>query len=286
MTSTKKTNNESQEKVHSTLVQNLLEIRNKLLQSIIVIAVIFLAILPFANNIYDFIADILPVDTNIISIGVISPFLTPLKMSLILSVYIAMPYLLYQAWSFIAPALYTHEKRLITPLIISSTLLFYTGLFFAFYIVFPIIFNFLANVGPSAVNLAPDIQNYLNFVLKVSFAFAVAFEMPIATILLIMFGVVNREKLKKNRYYVILTAFFLGMLLTPPDIISQFLIAIPMWLLFELGLLFSPLFKVIHEDKEQKLQRQKDNVFDYSDKKYNAKMDKLEAKMNKSMKGK
>jgi sec-independent protein translocase protein TatC len=280
----------SKEKTKNTLVQNLLEIRNKLLKSVIAIAIIFLAIFPFANDIYTFIAapiiNVLPVDANIIAIGVISPFSIPLKMALIFAVYLAMPYLLYQGWSFIAPALYKHEKRLITPLIISSTILFYTGLLFAFYIVFPVIFGFLSTVGPSIVSFAPDIKNYLDFVLKVSFAFAVAFEVPIATILLIMFGVVSREKLKKNRSYVILGAFVLGMLLTPPDIISQFLIAIPMWLLFEAGLFFSPLFKVRHTDKDQQNQRRKDKGFDWSDESHNTKMNKLEAKMNKRGMGK
>ena len=202
---------------------------------------------PFANEVYGFIAapiiNVLPADTNIIAIGVISPFLTPLKMALIFSVYLAMPYLLFQIWSFIAPALYKHEKQMIVPLIVSSTILFYAGILFSFYVVFPVIFGFLSSVGPSIVDFTPDIQYYLDFVLKVSFAFGVAFEVPIATILLIMFNITTVEKLKNNRPYVIIGAFVLGMLLTPPDIISQVLIAIPMWLLFEAGLIFAPMFK-------------------------------------------
>ncbi len=238
-----------------TLVQHLVELRDKLLHSVIAILVIFIAIFPFANEVYGFIAapimSVLPVDTNIIAIGVISPFLTPLKMALIFAVYISMPYLLYQIWSFVAPALYKHERQMVLPLVVSSTILFYAGLIFSFYIVFPVIFGFLSNIGPSIVDFTPDIQYYLDFVLKVSFAFGVAFEVPIATILLIMFGVTTVEKLKKNRPYVVIGAFVLGMLLTPPDIISQTLIAIPMWLLFEAGLIFAPMFKS-REDAPQK----------------------------------
>ncbi|WXT99569.1 MAG: Sec-independent protein translocase protein TatC [Catillopecten margaritatus gill symbiont] len=230
-----------------TLIQHLVELRDILLRSVIAILVIFVGLFPFANEVYAFIAapiiGVLPTGSNIIAIGVISPFLTPLKMALIIAVYLAMPYLLYQIWSFIAPALYKHEKRMIMPLVISSTLLFYAGLLFSFYIVFPVIFGFLSSIGPSVVDFTPDIQYYLDFVLKVSFAFGVAFEVPIATILIIMFNMTTIEKLKKNRPYVVIGAFILGMLLTPPDIISQTLIAIPMWLLFEAGLIFAPMFK-------------------------------------------
>ncbi len=230
-----------------TLVQHLIELRDILLRSSIAILVIFISLFPFANEVYAFIAapiiDVLPTGSNIIAIGVISPFLTPLKMALIIAVYLAMPYLLYQIWSFIAPALYKHEKRMIMPLVVSSTLLFYAGLLFSFYVVFPVIFGFLSSIGPSVVDFTPDIQYYLDFVLKVSFAFGVAFEVPIATILIIMFNMTTIEKLKKNRPYVVIGAFVLGMLLTPPDIISQTLIAIPMWLLFEAGLIFAPMFK-------------------------------------------
>lgn len=230
-----------------TFVQHLIELRDILLRSVIAILVIFIGIFPFANEVYSFIAapiiNVLPTDSNIIAIGVISPFLTPLKMALIIAVYGAMPYLLYQIWSFIAPALYQHEKQMIVPLVISSTLLFYAGLLFSFYVVFPVIFGFLVGIGPSIVDFTPDIQYYLDFVLKVSFAFGIAFEVPIATILIIMFNITTIEKLKKNRPYVVIGAFVLGMLLTPPDIISQTLIAIPMWLLFEAGLIFAPMFK-------------------------------------------
>jgi sec-independent protein translocase protein TatC len=229
-------------------VAHLIELRDKLIKMLIVVLIIFLALFPFASEIYSIIAEplisALPVEKNsqMIATGVISPFLTPLKMALILAIYLAMPYLLYQIWSFIAPGLYKQEKKLILPLVISSTILFYLGIVFAFFVVFPLAFDFLATIGPDAVNFAPDIANYLDFVLKVSFAFGVAFEVPIATILLIMFGATTKEKLQKNRPYIVIGAFVVGMLLTPPDVISQTLIAIPMLLLFEIGLLFAPMF--------------------------------------------
>lgn len=237
-----------------TFVQHLVELRDILLRSVISILIIFIGLFPFANEVYSFIAapiiSVLPQGSNIIAIGVISPFLTPLKMALIMAVYLAMPYLLYQVWKFIAPALYKHEKQMIVPLVVSSTILFYAGLLFSFYIVFPVIFGFLSGIGPNIVDFTPDIQYYLDFVLKVSFAFGVAFEVPIATILLLMFGATTIENLKKNRPYVVIGAFILGMLLTPPDIISQTLIAIPMWLLFEAGLIFAPLFMRKSDDLE------------------------------------
>ena len=191
----------SQQLEKMPIVEHLVELRSALLRSVIAIVIFFLVLFPFADDIYTFIAapivQAIP-GSNLIAIGVISPFLTPLKMSLILAIYIAMPYLLYQLWSFTAPALYRKEKKLILPLVISSTILFYIGLLFSFYIVFPVIFTFLSSVGPESVDFAPDIQYYLDFILKVSFAFGVAFEVPIATILLIMFGATTAERLKKK----------------------------------------------------------------------------------------
>lgn len=284
-----------------TFVQHLVELRDILLRSVIAILVIFISLFPFANEVYSFIAapiiSVLPQGSNIIAIGVISPFLTPLKMALIMAVYIAMPYLLYQVWKFIAPALYKHEKQMIVPLVISSTLLFYAGLLFSFYIVFPVIFGFLSSIGPSIVDFTPDIQYYLDFVLKVSFAFGVAFEVPVATILLLMFGATTIENLKKNRPYVVIGAFILGMLLTPPDIISQTLIAIPMWLLFEAGLIFSPLFLRKEADSEsddndpdntpnqasntQSTSAEEEEEEDWDDDEFDAEMDKIDKEFQK-----
>ena len=266
-----------------SLVKHLVELRGALLRSVIAIVIFFLVLFPFADEIYTFIAapivQAIP-GSNLIAIGVISPFLTPLKMSLILAIYIAMPYLLYQLWMFAAPALYKHEKKLILPLVISSTILFYTGLLFSFYIVFPVIFNFLSSVGPSSVDFAPDIQYYLDFILKVSFAFGVAFEVPIATILFIMFGITTAERLKKNRAYIIVGSFILGMILTPPDIISQFLIAIPIWLLFETGLICSKFFRVRINNSTPSSKNSETQANDWKDERHNAMMDKIESEMN------
>ena len=274
----------SQQLEKMSIVQHLVELRSALLRSVIAIVIFFLVLFPFADDIYTFIAapivQAIP-GSNLIAIGVISPFLTPLKMSLILAIYLAMPYLLYQLWSFAAPALYRHEKKLIMPLVISSTILFYAGLLFSFYVVFPVIFTFLSSVGPESVDFAPDIQYYLDFILKVSFAFGVAFEVPIATILLIMFGATTPERLKKNRTYIIIGSFALGMVLTPPDVISQVLIAIPIWLLFEAGLFFAPFFKVRAKAKQADSNKSKSQTNDWSDKEHNAMMDEVESEMNK-----
>ena len=286
--SDKKTKQPMTDQKHSMeklpLVQHLIELRRSLLRSVIAITIFFVVLFPFADEIYNFIAD--PIvqaipGSNLIAIGVISPFLTPLKMSLILAIYIAMPYLLYQLWMFVAPALYRHEKRLVLPLVVSSTLLFYAGIVFSFYIVFPVIFGFLAGVGPDSVNFAPDIQYYLDFILKVSFAFGVAFEVPVVTILLIIFGVTTPQKLKKNRSYIIIGSFVIGMILTPPDVISQFLIAIPIWLLFEGGLIFSSFFKV-RENGKQRDSNSSEN--DWTSKSHNDMMDKVEQEMNDNVK--
>jgi sec-independent protein translocase protein TatC len=274
----------SQQLEKMPIVEHLVELRSALLRSVIAIVVFFLVLFPFADDIYTFIAapivQAIP-GSNLIAIGVISPFLTPLKMSLFLAIYIAMPYLLYQLWSFTAPALYRKEKKLILPLVISSTMLFYIGLLFSFYIVFPVIFTFLSSVGPESVNFAPDIQYYLDFILKVSFAFGVAFEVPIATILLIMFGATTAERLKKNRAYIIIGSFALGMILTPPDVISQILIAIPIWLLFEVGLFFAPFFKVRETVKQSNNKKSETQKNDWTDEAHNTMMDEVESEMNK-----
>ena len=274
----------SQQLEKMPIVEHLVELRRALLRSVIAIVVFFLVLFPFADDIYTFIAapivQAIP-GSNLIAIGVISPFLTPLKMSLFLAIYIAMPYLLYQLWSFTAPALYRQEKKLIMPLVISSTILFYIGLLFSFYIVFPVIFTFLSSVGPESVDFAPDIQYYLDFILKVSFAFGVAFEVPIATILLIMFGATTAERLKKNRAYIIIGSFALGMILTPPDVISQILIAIPIWLLFEVGLFFAPFFKVRETVKQSNNKKSETQKNDWTDEAHNTMMDEVESEMNK-----
>jgi sec-independent protein translocase protein TatC len=225
------------------LVQHLLELRDRLMRVVLVVVLIFLSLFAFANDLYTFLADPLlqhmAKGTSMIATQVVSPFLTPFKLALVMSIFIAVPYILYQAWGFMAPGLYQHERRLIFPLLFSSTILFYTGMAFAYYVVFPLVFGFLTGVAPEGVAVMPDITYYLDFAIKMFFAFGLAFEVPIATILLVWSGITSAEKLSAKRPYVIVGAFVVGMLLTPPDVISQTLLAIPMWILFELGLVFS-----------------------------------------------
>jgi sec-independent protein translocase protein TatC len=181
----------------------------------------------------------MPEGTSMIATEVASPFLTPFKLTLVLSVFIAVPFILYQAWGFIAPGLYQREQRLVFPLLFSSTLLFYAGMSFAYFVVFPLVFGFLTGIAPEGVAVMTDISRYLDFVLKMFFAFGLAFEVPIATILVVWSGMTTAENLASKRPYIIVGAFVFGMLLTPPDVISQTLLAVPMWILFELGLIFS-----------------------------------------------
>lgn len=221
------------------LVTHLTELRDKLLRALLAILVMFICLFPFANDIYAFVSEplrsILPPGAGMIATEVASPFFTPFKLSLVAAVFLAMPYVLYQVWSFIAPGMYRHEKRLAIPLLASSVLLFYAGAAFAYYAVFPLIFTFFTSVAPDDITIMTDINSYLDFVLKLFFAFGLAFEIPIAAILMIWAGITTPEALAKKRPYIIVGCFIFGMLLTPPDIISQSMLAIPMWLLFEVG---------------------------------------------------
>jgi sec-independent protein translocase protein TatC len=225
---------------------HLFELRDRLLRSVLAVLVLFLGLFPFANTIYEYVAGPLmahlPEGSNMIAIDVATPFLTPFKLALVAAIFLAMPYLLYQAWAFIAPALYRHEKRLVMPLMVTSSLLFYAGIAFAYYIVFPLVFAFLTSTAPVGVEVMTDINRYLDFVLTIFFAFGLAFEVPIATILLVWAGITTPESLRAKRPYIIVGAFVVGMLLTPPDIISQTLLALPMWVLFELGIVFSRVY--------------------------------------------
>jgi sec-independent protein translocase protein TatC len=226
-------------------ISHLIELRDRLMRMLLAVLVIFLALFPFGNDIYVFIADplmrVLPEGTSMIATQVASPFLTPFKLALVTAVFVAMPYLLHQVWGFIAPGLYYHERRLAMPLLASSIVLFYLGAAFAYFVVFPLVFAFLTGVAPEGVAVMTDITHYLDFVLTLFFAFGIAFEVPIATIMLVLAGVTTPEDLASKRPYVIVGAFIIGMLLTPPDIISQTLLALPMWLLFEVGIVFSRL---------------------------------------------
>lgn len=223
------------------LISHLVELRDRLLRGILAILVIAVCLLPFANDLYLILSEPLlkhlPETSSMIATEVASPFLAPFKLTLTAAMMLAMPVLLYQLWSFIAPGLYQHERRIVFPLMFASTVLFILGILFAYYAVFPLIFGFLTQAAPEGVAVMTDISHYLNFVLKMFFAFGLAFEVPIATLLLIWSGATTVESLKDKRPYVIVGAFVIGMMLTPPDVISQTLLALPMWLLFELGLL-------------------------------------------------
>lgn len=236
-------------------MQHLIELRDRLLRVVLVVVVIFLALFAFANDLYTYLAEpllrFMPEGTSMIATEVASPFLTPFKLTLVLSVFIAVPFILYQGWGFIAPGLYQRERKLVFPLLFSSTLLFYAGMSFAYFVVFPLVFGFLTGIVPEGVAVMTDITRYLDFVLKMFFAFGLAFEVPIATILVVWSGISTAENLAKKRPYIIVGAFVFGMLLTPPDVISQTLLAVPMWMLFELGLIFSKWYTKKPGDQEE-----------------------------------
>lgn len=230
-----------------TLFDHLLELRNRLLRAILAVVVVFCCLVYFAQDIYHFVAEpliaTLPENAQMIATDVASPFFAPFKLTIVMSVFIAIPVILYQIWGFIAPGLYQNEKRLLAPLMLGSTLLFYAGISFAYWVVFPVVFAFFTSVAPEGVTIATDISSYLDFILKLFFAFGVAFEIPIAIILICWTGMTSVKNLRKKRPYIIVAAFVVGMLLTPPDIISQTLLALPMLLLFELGLLIASFYQ-------------------------------------------
>jgi sec-independent protein translocase protein TatC len=230
-------------KQHETLLTHLYELRSRLLWIVGIVMLVFVCLFPFANELYQYLAGPLikhmPEGSSMVAIDVAAPFLTPFKFVFVLSIVLALPVLLYHVWGFIAPGLYKHEKRLAFPIIVSSWLLFYIGMAFAYFVVFPLMFAFFTRVAPEGVTVMTDISRYLDFVLKIFIAFGVAFEVPIITFVLVKLGITTSDQLASKRPYVIVGAFVIGMLLTPPDIISQFLLAIPVWLLFELGLVLS-----------------------------------------------
>ena len=226
---------------------HLIEFRDRVLRAFIAVLVIFAGLFSFSQQLYLYISEpireYLPATSSMIATEVASPFLTPFKLTLVLSFFAAMPYILYQVWAFVAPGLYQREKKIVIPLFCSSVILFYAGMAFAYYVVFPLVFLFFTSIAPEGISVMPDIRSYLDFVLKLFFAFGLSFEIPIAVVILSWMGVVDPDNLAKKRPYVFVLCFVLGMLLTPPDIISQTLLAIPMWLLFEIGILFGRLIK-------------------------------------------
>lgn len=231
------------------LVEHLLELRSRILRGLVVVLVLFVCLISFANDLYDTLAEPLTASmqghegTGMIATDVISPFMAPLKFTFFLCVALAMPYLLYQAWAFIAPGLYKHEKKIAMPILGSSIVLFYAGIAFAYFLVIPMIARFIVGIAPESISVMTDINAYLNFVIKLFFAFGLAFEIPIATFLVVKAGIVSVESLARKRPYIIIGCFVVGMLLTPPDIFSQLFLAGPMWVLFELGLIFARFVK-------------------------------------------
>ncbi|MFK8083034.1 MAG: twin-arginine translocase subunit TatC [Granulosicoccus sp.] len=227
-------------------ISHLVELRDRLIKMLLAVGILFLSLFWFSDKIYTALAAPLlrhlP-DSQMIAIDVAAPFFIPFKLTLMLCVFLAVPYLLYQIWSFVAPGLYSHEKKLVVPLLVSSTLLFYLGVAFAYFVVFPLVFGFFTSVAPEGVTVSTDIGRYLDFVITLFFAFGIAFEVPVATVLVVAVGITTPEQLVKIRPYVFVAAFIIGMFLTPPDMISQTLLAIPMWLLYEVGIIFSRKYK-------------------------------------------
>lgn len=226
-----------------TLISHLVELRDRLLKTVIAVGVLFIPCAIFSNQLFTLIALPLmrkmPAGTSMIATSLVAPFMAPLKLALFVALFLAMPFVLYQAWAFVAPGLYKHEKRFAVPLVISSILLFYAGAAFAYFIVFPLMFAFLTSTAPTGVQIMTDMANYLDFVLLLFFAFGIAFEIPIATVLLAATGLMRIETMAKNRGYVLLGIFVVAAFLTPPDALSQSFMAVPMYLLYEVGILLS-----------------------------------------------
>lgn len=233
-------------------LDHIIELRSRIIRGLIVVGLLFIPLFIFASDLYGFISAplmaYLPDGATMIATEVASPFLTPLKLAVLLAIFVGMPFLLYQIWAFVSPGLYLREKKFALPLLVSSVLLFYLGTTFAYYAVFPLVFNFLTSLDLPGVQMATDIGSYLNFVTKMFFAFGVAFEIPVATLLLILTGLTTTKSLANKRPYIILGCFVIGMLLTPPDVVSQLLLAIPAWILFEVGILFG---RMVEKNREE-----------------------------------
>ncbi len=238
----RRTHDAAVDKNEQPFLEHIIELRSRILRSALVIVVLFFPVYYFANDIYSFVAapllTYLP-EGNMIATGVATPFLTPFKLALYVALFLSVPFLLHQAWSFVAPGLYLHEKRFAAPLLLSSVALFYLGVSFAYFVVFPLMFKFLESITPEGVLMMTDIGQYLDFVMALFLAFGAAFEIPIAVLLLVWTGFATAESLVNKRPYVIVGCFVVGMILTPPDVLSQILLAVPMWLLYEIGVFFS-----------------------------------------------
>ncbi|TMO05640.1 twin-arginine translocase subunit TatC [Pseudoalteromonas sp. S327] len=243
------------EQAKSGFVAHLIELRDRLIKSLFSILVIFIGLVYFANDIYEFVAAPLvahlPGTATMIATDVTAPFFAPFKLTLFVALFGAIPWILHQIWGFIAPGLYQHEKRMLMPILASSILLFYGGIAFCYFIVLPIILGFFTSVGPQMMTLAPDISSYLGFVLKLFFAFGVAFEIPVAIMLLCWSGATTTQSLKQKRPYIVVGVFVVAMFLTPPDVLSQTLLALPMLLLFELGLILAKFYSAKEQQESE-----------------------------------
>jgi sec-independent protein translocase protein TatC len=229
-----------------TFISHLIELRDRLLRALIAVGIVFLCLFPFASDLYDLLAypmmRALPEGTKMIATGVVAPFLIPVKVALMAAFTVALPYVLYQAWAFIAPGLYVNEKRLVIPLVVASTALFFVGVAFCYFFVFGVVFDFVNKIAPTSITVAPDIENYLNFTLTMFLAFGVTFEVPIVVLILVRMGVVTIQQLRDSRPYFIVGAFVVAAVVTPPDVLSQLLLAVPMCLLYEVGIVAALLF--------------------------------------------
>jgi sec-independent protein translocase protein TatC len=228
-----------------TFISHLMELRDRLLRSLIAIAIVFVCLFPWASELYDFLAlpmmRALPEGSHMIATGVVTPFLIPVKVAVMVAFVIALPYVLYQVWAFVAPGLYLHEKKLVLPLVIASTVLFIVGIAFCYFFVFGVVFKFVNSIAPKSISVAPDIENYLNFVMTLFLAFGVTFEVPVAVIVLVRMGMVSIEQLKSFRPYFIVGSFVIAAVVTPPDVLSQVLLAVPLCVLYEAGIIVARL---------------------------------------------
>jgi sec-independent protein translocase protein TatC len=232
--------------VEDTFISHLVELRDRMIRASAVVIVVFLCLMPFASRIFDYLAspmmNALPTGAKMIATGVITPFLIPIKITLLVAFIIALPWVLYQAWAFIAPGLYTHEKKLVAPLVISSSVLFVIGVAFCYFFVFGVVFKFINDFAPKSISVAPDIESYFGFVMTMFIAFGLTFEVPVVVVVLVRMDWVSIAKLKEIRPYMIVGAFVVAAIVTPPDIMSQMLLAVPLCLLYEVGLLLAPMF--------------------------------------------
>ncbi len=224
-----------------SFISHLIELRNRLIRALIAIGLVFVCLFPFASDLYAVLAHpllaVLPKGGQMIATDVTTPFFVPMKVAMMSAFVVALPYVLYQMWAFVAPGMYAHERRLVAPLVVASTLLFLCGMSFAYFLVFPIVFGFITSVAPQGVAVMTDINKYLDFVLTLFVAFGITFEVPVAVVVLVRMGVVSVEKLREMRPYVVVGAFVIGAIFTPPDVVSQIMLAVPLWLLYEVGIL-------------------------------------------------